>query len=186
MKIATDGSSLRSFEGEVGKGPIAWAWAREDGHWYTNGFIIGTNQQAELMAVLTALLLHPKEPLHIQADSKYAINTVESWMYSWAQKNWTKSDGSPVMNLDIIKPIFELMQLRGNKGIDFEWVKGHDANNTYPLNTQADLLANTKSNEIKTMLKDNLILPTYYTDSKERSHNEVEHSYYSKIYSHKV
>jgi ribonuclease HI len=186
MKIATDGSSLRNFEGEVGKGPIAWAWSREDGHWYTNGFIIGTNQQAELMAVLMALLMHPKEPLHIQADSKYAINTVEKWMYGWARNNWVKSDKAPVMNLDIIKPIYALMNQRGNKGVDFEWVKGHDANNTFPLNTQADLLANTKSNEIKDMLKQKIIMPSYYADSKDRSHNEVEHSYYKKIYLDRV
>jgi ribonuclease HI len=179
--IATDGSSLRSLEGEVGKGPIAWAWAREDGHWYANGYITGTNQKAELLALHMALLMHPKEELHIQLDSKYALNTAESWMYGWRKRGWQKADGNPIVNLEIIKSIYDLMAARNHKGVNFEWVKGHDVKNSNPLNTQADKLANELSNQIKDLLKQQVKKETYYMDSKLRGFNENEHKHYQTL-----
>lgn len=181
VTLATDGSSLRSLEGETGKGPIAWAWARDDEHWYANGFHIGTNQKAELLALHMALLMHPKEHLHIQLDSKYALNTAESWMYGWKRRGWTKADGNEIVNLEIIKSIYDLMDARGHKGVDFEWVKGHDKNNSSPLNTKADELANTLSNRIRDMLKESTMLDTHYQDSKDRTENPVEFKYYDKL-----
>lgn len=181
VKIATDGSSLRSLDGVTGKGPIAWAWAREDEHWYANGYHIGTNQKAELLALHMALLMHPKEQLHIQLDSKYALNIAESWMYGWKKRGWAKADGEPIINLDIVQSIYGLMEARNHKGVDFEWVKGHDIKNSNPLNTKADQLANTLSNAIKDKLKAAITEETHYSDSKERSFNEVEHNYYQKL-----
>jgi ribonuclease HI len=181
VTLATDGSSLRSLDGENGKGPIAWAWAREDGHWYANGFHIGTNQKAELLALHMALLMHPKESLHIQLDSKYALNIAESWMYGWKRRGWTKADGAEIINLEIVKSIYDLMEARNHKGVEFEWVKGHDKNNANPLNTKADELANTLSNQIKDLLKESMKLDTHYSDSKERADNLVELKYYDKL-----
>jgi ribonuclease HI len=179
--LATDGSSLRSLDGVVGKGPIAWAWAREDGHWYANGYHTGTNQKAELLALHMALLMHPKDNLHIQLDSKYALNIAESWMYGWRKRNWEKADGNPIINLDIVKSIYNLMEARNHKGVEFEWVKGHDIKNSNPLNTQADKLANELSNKIKDMLKEDLKKETHYIDSKERLYNESEHYHYESL-----
>lgn len=182
MLIASDGSSLKSIDGVIGKGPIAWAWARDDGHWYTNGYTVGTNQQAELMGLISLLVLHPKEKLHVQLDSKYALNTAEKWIWGWARKNWVKSDGEKVMNLNLIIPLYEILKERkGN--IDFEWVKGHDINNKNPLNTKADELANTLSNQIKKELLSAAIdNPYFYRDSKERSINHTEKEFYDRIF----
>ena len=96
--VACDGSSRRSAEGVVGQGAIAWAWAREDEHWYANGDTVGTNQKAELLALMTALLMHPNEHLTIQSDSKYALNVTESWMWGWQKKGWRKGDGETIVN----------------------------------------------------------------------------------------
>lgn len=171
--IACDGSSLRSLEGEVGKGAIGWAWARDDNHWYANGDIVGTNQKAELLGLMTALLLNPKEHIVIQLDSKYALNTAETWMWGWAKKGWRKTDGKPIVNLEIIQQIHALMVARNSK-VDFEWVKGHDDNNQGSLNHKADELATMVSGKVKDSIKQNLILPTYYHDSKGRNSNEYE------------
>jgi len=172
--VATDGSSLRSLEGEVGKGPIGWAWARDDGHWYRNAHSLGTNQKAELLALLTVLFMHPKEDLHIQLDSMYALNTAEKWMWGWAKKNWVNSSGEPIANIDVVQKLYETIKQRDAK-IEYEWVKGHNKSNPHPLNTKADELANTASNVVKShMVEKASLQETYYLDSKGRTFNEHE------------
>lgn len=174
--VATDGSSLRSLDGEVGKGAIGWAWARDDGHWYRNAHFIGTNQKAELLALLTVLAMHPKEDLHIQLDSMYALNTAEKWMWGWAKKNWINSSGEPIANMLVVQSIYNTIKSRTHK-IEFEWVKGHNKNNTHPLNTKADELANTASNVVKSHMVDGIqLLDSYYLDSKGREFNDYEFS----------
>lgn len=171
--VACDGSSLRSLDGEVGRGPIGWAWAREDEHWYANGDIVGTNQKAELLGLLTVLLLNPKEKLTIQLDSKYALNTAESWMWGWQKRGWQKADGKPIVNLEVIQQIHALMVARNNK-VDFQWVKGHDINRSNPLNHKADELATMVSGKVKNALKENSVPESFYHDSKGRAFNDYE------------
>lgn len=178
--IACDGSSLTSLDGVVGKGPIGWAWARDDGHWYANGSVMGTNQRAELLGILSVLIMHPKEDIVVQLDSKYALNTVESWMWGWAKKGWIKSDGNEVLNLDIVKKIYEIYPTRSGR-IDLEWVKGHDKNNSHPLNTKADVLANTTSNKIKDALRNNVDVYNFYSDSKDRNFHPSEDKHISSF-----
>lgn len=178
--IACDGSSLRDFDGNVGKGPIGWSFAREDGYWYANGYHVGTNQRAELLGLIMVLLLHPEQKLHVQLDSKYVLNTAESWMWGWAKNNWVKKDGIPVANLDLVQTLYGLMVQKGSQNVVFEWVKGHDRNNANPLNTVADVKANETSNIVKNALKDNIVLPTYFHDSLNSQPDPVEHKVYVK------
>jgi ribonuclease HI len=164
MLIACDGSALRKPDGSLG-GAIGWAWAREDGHWASNGFYTGTNQRSELLAILTVLLLNPKGPLTVQMDSQYALNVTEKWAYGWAKRNWVKPDGKPVMNRDIIEPIVELRRARKDP-IEFQWVKGHRKDNAYPLNTAADKHAGDASQRARRATDPNAKL---YLDSKGRT-----------------
>ena len=89
----------------------------------------------ELMAVLdlfrcTAHL--PAEDLHILCDSQYVINSVTKWMPGWKRKGWRKSDGKPVMNVELLKEIDQALVGRKYK---FEWVRGHAG---HDLNEAAD------------------------------------------------
>ena len=170
--VACDGSSRRNAEGNVG-GAIAWAWAREDEHWYANGDISGTNQKAELLALMTVLLMHPNENLTIQSDSKYALNTTEKWMWGWSKKGWRKGDGEIIVNKEVVQQIHALMVARTKK-TDFQWVKGHDMTMANPLNHKADELATTVSDRIRTAILNNEAIESFYIDSKGRSFNEVE------------
>ena len=77
----------------------------------------------------------PEEPLHILCDSQYVINSVTKWMPGWKRKGWKKSDGKPVLNLDLLKEIDAA--LVGRK-YTFEWVKGHAG---HDLNEAADVRA---------------------------------------------
>lgn len=167
MLIACDGSSLRKPDGSVG-GAIGWAWAREDGAWASGGAVNGTNQMAELLAVLHVLLQNPKGALTVQMDSQYALNVTEKWAAGWARRNWIKADGKPVMNRHIIEPILELRQKRVDP-VTFQWVKGHRKDNAYPLNTAADLHAGNASQRAKKLAKDIFDTPTLYLDSKGRT-----------------
>jgi len=161
--IACDGSSHRNgFDG-----PMGWAWAREDGAWLGNGLWAGSNQKAELWAIVSVLMAHPKIPLHIQTDSQYALNVAEKWSVGWARRGWTKPDNKPIANLHIIKPLRELIDQR-KEPIVFQWVKGHLKDNRFPLNTQADIRAGEASERAKkaTDLESSLLL---YRDSKGRT-----------------
>lgn len=126
---AADGSALGN------PGPAGWAWYVDDNCWRAGGWPHGTNNMGELMAVLdlfrsTAHL--PQEPLHILCDSQYVINSVTKWMPGWKRKGWRKSDGKPVLNVDLLKDIDAA--IAGRK-YTFEWVKGHAG---HDLNEAAD------------------------------------------------
>ncbi len=89
----------------------------------------------ELMAVLDLFksTAHvPEEPLHILCDSQYVINSVTKWMPGWKRKGWRKSDGKPVLNLELLREIDDA--LVGRK-YTFEWVRGHAG---HDLNEAAD------------------------------------------------
>ncbi|EMQ98472.1 RNase H family protein [Paeniglutamicibacter gangotriensis] len=132
ITAAADGSALGN------PGPAGWAWYIDDARWRSGGWAHGTNNMGELMAVLdlfrsTAHL--PDEDLHILCDSQYVINSVTKWMPGWKKKGWKKSDGKPVLNLDLFKEIDEA--IKGRK-YTFEWVKGHAG---HELNEAADVRA---------------------------------------------
>jgi ribonuclease HI len=129
ITAAADGSALGN------PGPAGWAWYVDDDHWAAGGWPHGTNNQGELMAVIdlldqTAGL--PDNELHILCDSQYVINSVTKWMPGWKRKGWRKSDGSPVLNRDLLERLDAALDGRNYR---FEWVKGHAG---HALNEAAD------------------------------------------------
>lgn len=137
IEAAADGSSLGN------PGPTGWGWFVDAGCWASGGWPRGTNNMGELMAVLDLLRQSASrtEDLRVHCDSRYVIDAVTKWIPGWKRRGWRKADGSPVLNLDLIQPIDELMQARRAAGrrVEFEWVKGHAG---HPLNEAADRLAN--------------------------------------------
>ena len=129
---AADGSALGN------PGPAGWAWYVDDGCWASGGWPHGTNNMGELMAVLDLLqqTAHLDQDLHVICDSKYVIDSITKWMKNWKRKGWKKSDGKPVMNVELMKALDEAMQ---GRRVEFEWVKGHAG---HPLNEAADARAN--------------------------------------------
>lgn len=129
---AADGSALGN------PGPAGWAWYVDDDCWASGGWPHGTNNMGELMAVLDLLqqTAHVDEELHVFCDSKYVIDSITKWMKGWKRKGWKKSDGKPVLNVELMKALDEAMQ---GRRVVFEWVKGHAG---HPLNEAADVRAN--------------------------------------------
>jgi ribonuclease HI len=129
---AADGSALGN------PGPAGWAWYVDEERWAAGGWPHGTNNQGELMAVLDLLNAtagHADEELHVLCDSQYVINAVTKWMPGWKRKGWRKADGSPVLNLELLK---QLDAALAGRRYSFEWVKGHAG---HDLNEAADLRA---------------------------------------------
>ena len=131
---AADGSALGN------PGPAGWAWYVDDGCWASGGWPRGTNNMGELMAVLDLLqqTAHVDDELHVFCDSKYVIDSVTKWMPGWKRKGWKKSDGKPVLNVELMKALDAAMEGRRDR-VRFEWVKGHAG---HELNEAADVRAN--------------------------------------------
>lgn len=134
--VATDGSCLQNPGGRS-----AWAWVRDDGV-KAAGFIpAGTNQIAELAAILEALKAHRDvTDLTIESDSQYAISCTTEWIHGWKRRGWKNSAGKAVKNQDLIRAIDAEMTARDTAPV-FVKVKGHAAAGTHPMNEAADILA---------------------------------------------
>ena len=86
-----------------------------------------TNQVAEITACIVAIetILEnngDKNNILICSDSMYTINCITKWCKAWEKKNWTKSDGKIIENLELIK---KLSSYYKNHNIKFKHVKGH-------------------------------------------------------------
>lgn len=134
IRAAVDGSALGN------PGPAGWAWVVSPTCWDAGGWDHGTNNLGELTAVLELLRATrdaglADEPVHILADSQYAINVITKWMHGWKKKGWVKTDKKPIANLEIIQ---EIDRLIAGRQVTFEWVRGHTG---HPMNERADDLA---------------------------------------------
>ena len=131
ITASADGSALGN------PGPAGWAWYIDDHTWAAGGWPHGTNNMGELKAVLELFraTAHVDDELRILCDSQYVINSVTKWMPGWKAKGWRKSDGKPVMNLDLLK---ELDVAIVGRRYTFEWVKGHIG---HEMNEAADARA---------------------------------------------
>jgi len=136
LTVGTDGACLGN------PGPTGWAWVDEHGNYHSSGQARGTNNIAELRAVLDALVDHPDVAhLVIQIDSTYARDCSTTWRAGWQRNGMRNSKRQPVANADIVKAIWAALDGRAGT-VDFVKVPGHDPRNEYPLNTAADILAN--------------------------------------------
>lgn len=87
----------------------------------------GTNNIAELNALHQALIIASqsgfKEKIYIFSDSKYAIDCISTWAYSWKKNGWSKKGGE-IKNLELIIEAHNLYEkLKDN--LVLEYVKGH-------------------------------------------------------------
>ncbi|EOM75299.1 ribonuclease HI [Rhodococcus rhodnii] len=146
--VSTDGSCLRNPGGAIG-----WAWVEHDGESASGGGASGTNQIAELWALLEAIRSHPGEqPLLIESDSQYAIKCASEWLAGWRRKGWKTATGSPVKNVELVQAIDAAISGRSGP-VRFRWVRGHVGNE---FNEIADTLAGVAARAVR----DGTLAPT--------------------------
>lgn len=149
MKIYTDGSAYPN-PGPGGFGVLVLDNSENFVYnIYTESSKQTTNNREELKAILYCLKNYGVKDEDeflwniVYSDSSYAINTYSSWMFTWEQNSWIKSDGKLADNLDIIQEFFNLW--KDGYRIKIEKVKGHSNNKG---NIIADALAAKARNEI--------------------------------------
>lgn len=83
-----------------------------------------TNNRMELRAVLEALDGLPAgAAVDVVSDSRYVVDALTKWIHGWRRKGWTTSQGTPVLNRDLI----EALDARSRDlSIRYGWVRGHD------------------------------------------------------------
>lgn len=111
-EIYTDGACRKND----GTAPCAWAMAVYKHGTYSGkkaGVIApGTNNIGELYAVLMALDWCSRfgtPDTVIYTDSAYVQQGCTVWVHGWARKGWKKADGTPVLNLELWKQVYELL-----------------------------------------------------------------------------
>jgi len=151
LTVGTDGACLGN------PGPAGWAWVDEHGNFHASGQAIGTNNIAELRAVLDALTDHPEVAhLVIQIDSTYARDCSTTWRAGWQRNGMRNSKREPVKNAGVIEAIWAALDTRVGT-VTFVKVPGHDPKNLFPLNTAADIVANDAAERASAGLPTELI-----------------------------
>lgn len=105
-----------------------------------------TNQRAELYAIYEALKTITNNStfnkITIYSDSVYSIKSLTEWIKKWENNNWKTANNKPVLNLDIIRPIYSILNEYENN-IEFKHVRSHTGETTYEArgNDMVDKLA---------------------------------------------
>lgn len=116
-------------------GPGGWAWLVPGESWASGAENPSTNQRMELRAVLHAVT-NLDGPLHVHSDSTYVVNCFrDDWWVGWERRGWKNSNGKPVANQDLWKPLIAAYE---TGDVRFTWVKGHSGDH---WNDIADQLA---------------------------------------------
>ena len=134
IEVFTDGAC----SGNPGPGGWGWAVAPDGTPRGSGGEAATTNQRMEVFAVYDAIRTLGAEgtPLEIVSDSTYVVNCFrDAWWVKWQRNGWKNAKKQPVANVDLWKPLIEVVQAGD---ITFRWIKGHSG---HPMNELADQLA---------------------------------------------
>jgi ribonuclease HI len=114
--------------GKAGSGMAVYRNGALASLWYGLFNPTGTNNTAELNALLQALLLAANEidanrTVQVRSDSSYGLNAVTKWAAGWKKRGWQKKDGE-IKNLALIQELFELYEEIAD-GVNLMHVSAH-------------------------------------------------------------
>ena len=100
--------------GKAGSGMAVYRAGVLASLWYGAYNPAGTNNTAELNALLQALMLARTEiqankTVQVRSDSSYGLNAVTKWAAGWKKRGWRKADGE-IKNLEVIQELYALYQ----------------------------------------------------------------------------
>ncbi|GAB0056091.1 Ribonuclease HI [Candidatus Magnetaquicoccaceae bacterium FCR-1] len=95
-----------------------------------------TNNRMEILAAIHALeTLNRPCRVIINTDSSYVKNGITQWLPGWKSRGWRKSDGKPVLNVELWQRLDAVCR---KHEVEWRWVRGHAGD---PGNEAADQLA---------------------------------------------
>jgi ribonuclease HI len=100
--------------GKAGSGMAVYRDGKLASLWYGAFNPAGTNNTAELHALLQALKLarteiHADKTVQVRSDSSYGLNAVTKWAAGWKKRGWRKAEGE-IKNLEIIQELHALYE----------------------------------------------------------------------------
>ena len=100
--------------GKAGSGMAVYRGGELASLFYGSYNPAGTNNTAELNALLHALTLAQSEldsdkSVQVRSDSSYGLNAVTKWAAGWERRGWKKADGE-IKNLELIQELYALYQ----------------------------------------------------------------------------
>lgn len=121
--VYTDGAC----SGNPGKGGWAFAYV-ENGKITHSDYGLDnptTNNKMELTAIIEALryILETKgnqQTVIIHTDSTYCMNSMNEWVHGWKKRGWTKANGRPIENPELIQTLYHLCY---ECDLKVEWIK---------------------------------------------------------------
>ncbi|HEU5134743.1 MAG TPA: ribonuclease H family protein [Steroidobacteraceae bacterium] len=98
--------------GKAGSGMAVYRGGELASLWYGAYNPAGTNNTAELNALLQALMLaraeiHAGKTVQVRSDSSYGLNAVTKWAAGWKKRGWRKAEGE-IKNLEVIQELHAL------------------------------------------------------------------------------
>jgi len=148
LRIYCDGACSGN-PGKAGSGLAIYEDEKMPVLMYGAADVMGTNNTAELKALLKALELAVEashDKVSILSDSKYSIECVVNWAYGWKAKGWTKQGGE-IKNLDLIKTAHALYDGIKDKVI-ISHVRGHAGVEGNELADRMAVIAASNGNSI--------------------------------------
>lgn len=139
--------------GNAGSGIVVYRDGKLAELWYGLYDPAGTNNTAELNALLHALRMaeteiHSGKKVQVCSDSRYSINSVQSWAAGWEKMGWKRSGGE-IKNLKLIQDCYAIYQ-RIKKQLTLTHVAGHAGTEGNELaDRMAMLAAQSKTRELQ-------------------------------------
>lgn len=132
--IEQDGSDITIYcdgackgnPGKSGSGLAVYKGSEKPTLLYGQYKEMGTNNTAELNALHKALLIAKEakgSKVTVCCDSKYSIDSITKWAYSWKAKGWKKKGGE-IKNLEVIQETHALYEDLKERVV-VKHVKGH-------------------------------------------------------------
>lgn len=118
--IYVDGCSLGNGSDEANAGIGVW-FGVDDPRNISESIGKGTNQMSEILAAIRGLEA-TTGAIEIRTDSMYVINSVTKWRRNWEQNGWKTSQRTDVLNQDLFRRLFALVDQRQ---IVWTHVRGH-------------------------------------------------------------
>ena len=114
--------------GKAGSGMAVYRDGKLASLWYGAYTPAGTNNTAELNALLQALMLARTEvaagrTVQVRSDSSYGLNAVTKWAAGWKKRGWRKAEGE-IKNLEVIQALHALY-LEIENDVNLQHVSAH-------------------------------------------------------------